>query len=434
MDDADIEVAEEGTVTRPEFQRYAAPIVEALKELGGSGPAKAITNTVVARLGISGEEQAARTTNGQSRVRNQIAWARFYLVKARCIDGSTRGIWRLTERGYSLSLDAESIYALFRDVQKDASRGTTTEVEPVGAECTDIYEEPPIAKYTLAEACADLFLPPSDIESALALLRRKKNVVLQGPPGVGKTFVAMRLAHLLLGEKEPERVHFVQFHQSYGYEDFVRGFRPTESGGFVRKDGAFVRLCTKARQDPDDDYVMIIDEINRGNLSKILGDLMMLIEADKRAERWASSLSYSSETEVDFYVPPNVHIIGTMNTADRSLSLVDYALRRRFAFVTLPPGFASVAFSEHLAKCGVPQALSDKIRTRVGALNEDIRKDRQLGEGFCIGHSYFCEQPAGDADAWFRQVIETEIQPLLEEYWFDARDRADEAVRGLLDG
>ena len=194
--------------------------------------------------------------------------------------------------------------------------------------------------YTISHATKDLFLPPKDFERFLTLLKTRKNLILQGPPGTGKTFIAKRLAWCLVGRMDSEPVEMVQFHQSYAYEDFVQGYRPTESGGFERKDGVFHRFCERARANPDTLHVFIIDEINRGNLSRIFGELLMLIEADKRSEEYAVSLTYADPSEKRFHIPENVHILGMMNTADRSLALVDYALRRRFAFATLEPAYA----------------------------------------------------------------------------------------------
>jgi hypothetical protein len=219
----------------------------------------------------------------------------------------------------------------------------------------------------------------------------------------------------------------VQFHQSYAYEDFVQGYRPSDSGVFSLKPGVFLEFSEKAVADPDEIYVFIIDEINRGNLSKIFGELMLLIEPDKRSSDWATKLSYSRSVEERFYVPSNVYLLGMMNTADRSLSMVDYALRRRFAFVTLRPEYESKTFRTGLGDSGVPSAIIDRIVTRMSELNGEIYNDpANLGPGFCIGHSFFVPTGADVSfnEAWYQQVIETEIVPLLEEYWFDNPTKA----------
>lgn len=289
--------------------------------------------------------------------------------------------------------------------------------------------------YTLGTAANAIFLDRADIERLLSQLTRKKALVLQGPPGTGKTFIAQRLAWLLAQERSIERIEAVQFHQSYGYEDFVRGYRPTEDGGFVLRDGPFLEFCKRAREDADRPYVLLIDEINRGNLSGIFGELLMLIEADKRSEQWAVRLAYPRGVGERFHVPENLYLIGTMNTADRSLALVDYALRRRFAFFTVEPAFGHPQFRRHLEDRRVPASFRTRIGERLAALNETIAGDSDLGSGFRIGHSYFCDPPSGespDHGRWFEEVVSFDIGPLLDEYWFDRPEKAPEAVANLL--
>jgi hypothetical protein len=288
--------------------------------------------------------------------------------------------------------------------------------------------------YGLDDAMTDLFMPREDVQAMLELWRAKSNLILQGAPGVGKSFVAKRLAYALLGATAPTRVETVQFHQSYAYEDFVQGYRPTITRGFELRDGVFLRLCAAARRDPDRSYVLIIDEVNRGNLSKVFGELMLLIEHDKRGADWSVRLTYAGPDDAPFHVPSNLYIIGMMNTADRSLSLVDYALRRRFAFVTLRPQFRAPAFAGHLAARGVAPNLVSQIIERLGDLNEAIASDTlSLGRGFEIGHSFFVPAWSGAYDAaWYARIIRTEIVPLLEEYWFDDPKRAESWRERLL--
>jgi hypothetical protein len=297
--------------------------------------------------------------------------------------------------------------------------------------------------YSVDQAMEGLFMPRSEFERVVEVWRAKRNLILQGAPGVGKSFVARRLAYALMGHEDPSRVRTVQFHQSYAYEDFVQGFRPDGKGGFALREGVFLEFCRRALNDQGEDYVFVIDEINRGNLSKILGELMLLIEPDKRSPEWAVKLAYAEKPGERFYVPPNLFLLGLMNTADRSLAVVDYALRRRFGFVTVRPGFGEGAFSSHLGERGVTGAMVARIRARMGELNEAIAADKtSLGPGFCIGHSFFASPPlvavtaadggAETEEAWYRRVVETEIAPLLEEYWFDAPDKAEDWRRRLL--
>ena len=292
-------------------------------------------------------------------------------------------------------------------------------------------QPPQIAPFTKADALAGLFMSPDELDAILARLKRKKALILQGPPGVGKTFIARRLAFALMGKRDERRVAMVQFHPSYGYEDFVQGFRPTRTG-LERRDGVFHQFARLARNDPDRDWFFIIDEINRGNLAKIFGELLMLIESDKRGPTHAIPLTYSEGPDETFHLPANLHFIGTMNTADRSLAMVDYALRRRFAFVTLEPALDSPAFAAWLKERSASDELIARIRAKVGALNAVIEKERDLGPGFRIGHSFFCPPDGHTPDeAWYREIVAGEIQPLLEEY-FDSRERVAKLVAELL--
>jgi len=294
------------------------------------------------------------------------------------------------------------------------------------------YSKTFFENYGFEELLSEVFISSSKLERTLGLLQRKKNIILQGPPGTGKTFFAKRLGYCLMGEKDESRVITIQFHQSYAYEDFIQGYRP-ENGELVLKNGIFYDFAKKASRDPKHDYVIIIDEINRGNLSKIFGELMILLEADKRGEK--VKLTYATRDQDLFTVPPNLYIIGTMNTADRSLALVDYALRRRFAFINMKPHFDEY-FKEHLITLGFEQSFNQNITDKISAVNVMILGDPSLKEGFLIGHSYFVpiELPT-DPESWLEDVLKFEILPLLEEYWFDNDDRLNEAknILGITD-
>jgi 5-methylcytosine-specific restriction protein B len=260
------------------------------------------------------------------------------------------------------------------------------------------------------------------------LLLRKKNIILQGAPGVGKTYAAQRLAFSIIGKKDTSRVKVVQFHQSYCYEDFVMGYRPNDNG-FCLKDGPFYEFCKEAEKDGEQKYFFIIDEINRGNLSKIFGELLMLIEGDKREEKNAIRLLYNDE---QFFVPSNVYIIGMMNTADRSLAMIDYALRRRFSFFEMEPAFSSDGFKKYQTK--KQNFKFDALISTIEMLNEAIFKDASLGKGFRIGHGYF-HTPDSVDDNWLSDVVEYELLPLLNEYWFDEPTKVDlwsQRLRGAI--
>jgi 5-methylcytosine-specific restriction protein B len=301
-------------------------------------------------------------------------------------------------------------------------------------------EVPPLEQnvisFTVTDALKSLFLSPSQFDLMVESLNEKKNIILQGPPGVGKTFIARRLADALTGEEESSRVEWIQFHQSYSYEDFIQGFRPTEGGHFELKNGIFYEFCQGARDDLHKrPWVFVIDEINRGNMSKIFGELMMLIEPDKRGKRFAMPLTYSKSHDEKFSVPENIYLIGLMNTADRSLSMVDYALRRRFRFITIEPAFESEKFQQHLRDLTTNEQLIEKIVKRLNELNLEIANDeKNLGTGYQIGHSYFCPAKGVHPDGnWYQRVVRLEIKPLLEEYWLDDQIKVSSLINRLLE-
>ena len=274
----------------------------------------------------------------------------------------------------------------------------------------DLAAEP----YTKADFLEKVYMTEQKYDTLVSILRNKKNIILQGAPGVGKTFTAKRLAYSMMGEKDYSRVEFVQFHQNYSYEDFMMGYKPVDDG-FEMKYGVFYRFCRKASNHPDKDYFFIIDEINRGNLSKIFGELLMLIERDYRDTQ--ITLAYN---DIPFSVPSNLYIIGMMNTADRSLAMIDYALRRRFSFFEMEPGFDSEGFIKY--QNSLDSDIFNELISKVKDLNAEIARDKSLGKGFCIGHSYFCEKDVC-TEEWLKEVVDYDILPMLSEYWFDDADK-----------
>lgn len=280
--------------------------------------------------------------------------------------------------------------------------------------------------YTSEDFLREVYMTSADYAKIQAVLRNKKNIILQGAPGVGKTFAAKRLAWSMMGEIDESRVEFVQFHQNYSYEDFVMGYKPVEDG-FELRNGIFYRFCQRAANQPDKDFFFIIDEINRGNMSKIFGELLMLIERDYRGTK--ATLAYDG---LPFSVPKNLYIIGMMNTADRSLAMIDYALRRRFSFFDMEPGFDSEGFRQYQASLN--NETLNALVERVKDLNKEIAADKSLGKGFCIGHSYFCGQDTC-TDEWLDSIVNYDILPMLSEYWFDDTakpQRWENILRGVL--
>lgn len=294
---------------------------------------------------------------------------------------------------------------------------------------TDEELEKEYPSYSKDDFLKDVFIDEEKYNSIIQNLERKNNIILQGAPGVGKTFAAKRIAYSILNSQDSSKVKLVQFHQSYSYEDFIMGYRPSDEADkqFEKKPGVFYEFCKKAQDDADHKYFFIIDEINRGNLSKIFGELLMLIEKDKRGE--SIQLLYSNE---QFSIPSNLYIIGMMNTTDRSLAIIDYALRRRFAFIEFEPAFDSEGFKSLQSK--INNEKYNSLINSIKELNSYIENDSSLGKGFKIGHSYFI--PGEDDcinDQWLKNIIKYEIVPLLEEYWFDNPDEISNWSKKLQD-
>ena len=336
--------------------------------------------------------------------------------------------------------DAERRIAAMLDGSRDPNIDAT---EPE----TDEPIQPPLASpevspYNLQDIITEgCFLEQSKLETILKRLRAKKNLILQGPPGTGKTWLAKKLAFALIGQKDDSRVRRVQFHPNLSYEDFILGYRPDHESKLSLVEGPFLKTVTRARDDQSSDYVIVIEEINRGNPAQIFGEMLTLLESDKRNSDDALRLAYSSsDSDRSVYIPPNVYVIGTMNVADRSIALVDLALRRRFAFIDLEPVFGEVWRNWVSEQCGIPNDFLSTIEQKMTALNKRIAGDRSLGPQFRIGHSYVTPPPGtpiDDAVDWFTQVVDTEIGPLLDEYWFEfdnateAENAKSELLRGL---
>lgn len=278
--------------------------------------------------------------------------------------------------------------------------------------------------YTKNDFLNEVFISEKKYNTICNLLNRKNNIIFQGSPGVGKTFMAKKLAYSIIGEADDDKIKMVQFHESYSYEDFIIGYRPTDKN-FELKNGVFYDFCQKAASDMDNEYFFIIDEINRGNISKIFGELLMLIESDNRDAEIILSCNNES-----FTVPNNLYIIGMMNTADRSIAVIDYALRRRFCFIDIDPAFENEKFKNYLKNQNVNDKLIDKIIKNFTDLNNIIKKDRTLGKGYTIGHSYFCDKLD---DEEYKNIIEYEIAPTLREYWFDNEEKAEKEIKKLLE-
>lgn len=405
------------------FTPKSLEVIKRMKDNGGQASCKELSkkygnipnsyNRTILSLGANISKKG-----GYSMYRDWWQWTPPFLARSAKKDEAGSTVYRLRDE-LSRALD----YVDLSDVPLYAD----------GAAPKNEMEETVMENPAKAAFLSEVFLSPAEYDLLTALIRRKKNVILQGAPGVGKTFAAKRLAWAMMGEKDESRVGFVQFHQSYSYEDFIMGYKPTAEGGFELRRGLFHNFCQKAAADDGRDYFLIIDEINRGNLSKIFGEALMLIEADKRGE--AITLASGNDGE-KFSVPPNLFIIGLMNTADRSLAIIDYALRRRFSFFDMKPAFDSEGFKNRQKAFGSPKL--DNLIELVKSLNTEIAGDESLGQGFCLGHSYFCENPGtiGDVDGWLHQVVDYDLIPTLGEYWFDKPENVERwaaALHGALE-
>ena len=396
-------------------------------------------NKTVSRLLIKAIGTIVANRNDGRTV--EVEWDYDFVEKSWYFYTNRSTLWHLRmDAGYKLKALSEKLkdfvwygkeqdYAWFAKIWWDGN-----ETSGVEGDDAKMIKQP----YDVEDVIASgVFLTEEELNQILERLAAKKALILQGPPGVGKTFIARKLAYALMKEVNNDRLEMVQFHQSYSYDDFVRGYRPLpgKAGSFGLQNGVFYNFCQKAMKDPDREYVFIIDEINRGNLSQIFGELLMLIEHDKRGPAFALPLVYQNEDEPRFYIPSNLYLIGVMNVADRSLAMVDYALRRRFAFATLKPQYESNLYRQWLLDRSMSTELVNLIVDRMTALNKEIKDDPLLGENYQIGHSFFC--PKGDNFAgldknWFYGIVRTEIVPLLKEYWFDNQTKAEEAERRLL--
>lgn len=396
------------------------------------------------------EDSLTRTIkNGRQTIfQNDLHWARSHLYKAGLVSSPSYGQWGLTELGRHTHLTDEDARAIFNRVRdKSPEEVEAPDEESPAPEIEDLaeLEETPekASTYGLTDIIAEgCFLPELKLSNMLAHWRVKKNLILQGPPGTGKTWLAKRLGFALIGTDDYEtlrtRMRVVQFHPSLSYEDFVRGFRPDcgpDGDGRLRlQEGVMMEAIKAAAGEPDRPFVLVIEEINRGNPAQILGEMLTLLESTKRKPSEAMELTYRKAPGERVYVPDNLHVIGTMNVADRSLALIDLALRRRFAFVDLEPAFGQ-SWRGWCGGRGIGAELLDIIETRIGALNETIAAAPSLGPQFRIGHSFLTpEETVADPSSWYCAMVKTEIGPLLDEHWYDAPEIARAERKKLLDG
>ena len=403
------------------FDQSALEIMKRMKDCDGQASCKQLSN----KYGQSSNFYNANSFSVAKRVAEETRcpvmqhedgsrkrwWTILYLGRGAKSQEEGSYLWKLRDE-LSQALDQVDLSGVALYASQTGLEYDTIDYETGGmpeAEAT-----PCVKEYTKADFLAEVYMEEGRYDALVRRIERKKNVILQGPPGVGKTFAANRLAWSIMGERDDSRAAFVQFHQNYAYEDFVWGYKP-DGEGFAPKDGVFLKFCERASKAPGKKHFFIIDEINRGNLSRIFGELLMLIEEGYRGEPVTLA---SGRT---FAVPEDLYLIGLMNTADRSLAMIDYALRRRFSFFDMEPGFGSDGFMDY--QRGLESEVFDDLIEQIQALNRAIVNDPSLGKGFRIGHSYFCGLTPESCTEDLRAIVEFDILPTLEEYWFDDRDK-----------
>ncbi|MGN0047070.1 MAG: AAA family ATPase [Eggerthellaceae bacterium] len=416
---------------REVFTDPSLDMLSKMLQLGGQATCKELENAFGRNVGYykgvgtALGERIAKKLNIESRI-NQWGGNQYWSIPFLGKDADKKQpgifIWKIRpELKEALEAKPEIFKGLDPTPKVETPLAETTDTAAENTASASTAFEP----YTDEDFLAEVYMQAEDFHALKRLAKEKKNVILQGAPGTGKTFAAERLAWAIMGCKDKSRVQKVQFHQNTSYDEFVIGFRPNEQGGFHIQEGPFHSFCQQAAADPEREYFFIIDEINRANISKVFGELLMLIEESHRGE----SLRLGIDGRM-FSVPANVIIIGMMNTADRGLALIDYALRRRFAFFEMKPALSNEAFAQRVANC--EDTRMPDLVDAVSKLNKRIAEDPALGDGFCIGHSYFCKSKEQEPDC-VASVIEYELVPLVKEYWFDDRKTADEEISKLKD-
>jgi len=410
----------------PKFDDLMIPFLRLLSD-GKEYLARDIYQKLKSEMNLEKYDVITLESTGQPLFDNRVAWAKSYLKKAGLINFPKRGFVQISEKGLDLLNKPPSELDKYKRFTDFFSISTS-----------DPDESLPIVPYSIDDILEDgCFIARKKLEKILERLRTKKNLILQGPPGTGKTWLAKRLAFALVGQRDDSKVRAVQFHPNLSYEDFIRGWRPMGDGKLTLVDGPFVEMMKAAAKNPTSRHVVVIEEINRGNPAQIFGEMLTLLEVDKRTPNEALELSYKRSDGERVFIPDNLYVIGTMNIADRSLALVDLALRRRFAFIDLEPTLGKSWHDWVQSQCGIDSEILVEIEKRVNALNNDISADTSLGPQFRVGHSYVTPPfgvPISDAREWFRQVVDTEIGPLLDEYWFDALEKSHKAKERLLEG